>query len=252
MDDLDRLNQTGPAISFRVFAAIQDEEQRFRRGYRKVTLSATLIGYPALAMLGFAADPLFLVLFGPQWVVAARAFQILCLAGAFKMLNAYSASVVEAAGHVWAEVWRQAIYLALILGGVVALQAWGTTGAAVAVLIATLVMTVLLHQLLLSKTPVTMTDVIVPQLPAAGCAAGVLTALAAVEYAFDLAARGPWLHLAALGLVGALVFLVFLVLAPVASVRELVSDVLEHLGPVVKNTIGLGKSAPAIGPSVRS
>jgi len=248
---LDRLNQSGPAISFRVFAAIQDEEERFRRGFRKVTLSATLMGYPALAMLGFAADPLFLVLFGPQWVVAARAFQLLCLAGAFKMLNAYTASVVEAAGHVWAEVWRQVVYLALILGGVVALRAWGTTGAAVAVLIATLVMTVLLHQLLLSKTPLTLADVLVPQLPAAGCALGVLASLAAVEYAFELAAKGPLLHLIVLGAVGAVVFVAFVILVPVASVRELVSDVIEHLGPVVKNAVGLGKPA-AIEPSVRS
>jgi O-antigen/teichoic acid export membrane protein len=236
---LDRLNQAGPVISFRVFALIQDEQERYRRGYRKVTLSATLLGYPALTVLALVGEPLFRVLFGEQWVVAARPFQILCVAGAFKMLNTYSASVVEAAGHVWAEVWRQVVYLALIVGGVVALRPWGTTGAALAVLTATMVMTGLLHHLLLKATPVTVTDVLAPQLPAVGCSLGVAFFVTATNYLLDLSQRSAFVQLLVMGGVGVGVFLAFLFFAPVTSVRELVDDVLEHLLPVVKNYLGM-------------
>jgi teichuronic acid exporter len=236
---LDRLNQAGPAIAFRVFAVIQDEEQRLRRGYRKVTLSATLVGYPALALLTFAAEPLFLVLFGRQWLVAVPAFQILCLAGAFKMLNTYTASVVEAAGHVWAEVWRQVVYVVLILGGVVALSSWGTTGAAIAVLGATVVMTALLHQLLRSTTPVTWGDMLAPQFPALLCTIGMVACLAAASHLFELPTRAPWIHLSILCGVGGLFVAAFLWLTPITSVRDLVNDVVEHLSPVVKNVLGI-------------
>src|SRR5204863_4151217 len=93
---LDRLNQGGAAISFRVFAAIQDEEERFRRGYRKVVVSTALVGYPAMTVLGFSAIPLFEVMFGQKWLSAVLPFQILCVAGGLKVLNGYAASVVEA------------------------------------------------------------------------------------------------------------------------------------------------------------
>jgi O-antigen/teichoic acid export membrane protein len=243
---LDRLNQTGPAISFRVFAVIQEEHGRFRRGFRKVTLSATLLGYPALTLLGFGAEPVFLVLFGQQWLVAARAFQILCLAGAFKMLNAYTASVVEATGQVWAEVWRQVIYVVLIVGGVVALRPWGTTGAAIAVLAATLVMTLLLHQLLWSPPPLTMTDVIIPQLPAIGCSGGIAACLFVASHAFDLPSRNAWVQLMVMGTVSGLFFVGFLWLAPIAAVRDLVNDVLEHLLPVIRKTLGQEQQHAAV------
>lgn len=245
---LDRLNQMGPAISFRVFAIIQDEPERFRRGYRKVTLSATLLGYPALTVLAFAAEPLFQVLFGRQWVVAAPAFQILCVAGAFKMLNAYTASVVEAAGHVWAEVWRQVVYALLIVAGVVALRSWGTTGAAIAVLAASFVMTGLLQQLLRATTPVTWTDMLLPQFPAIGCSCGMALCLVTTTYAVDLPARGAWLQLLVLGSVSGVFFLGFVLLVPLPAVRDLVNDVAEYLLPIVRNAFGIAQRPAVIEP----
>jgi len=244
---LDRLNQTGPTISFRVFAAIQDEPERFRRGFRKVTLSATLLGYPALTFLAVTARPLFLVLFGEKWLVSAPAFQILCVAGAFKMLNAYTASVIEAAGHVWAEVWRQVIYLALIVAGVVVMRAWGTAGAATAVLVATLVMTALLHQLLRSSTPLMLSDVVVPQLPAVSCSLGVALSVVLMARALNLSAISPLLQLLAMGTVSTIFFTGFVLLVPIQSVRDLVADVLEHLTPSVKKAFRLARPGAIAG-----
>jgi O-antigen/teichoic acid export membrane protein len=247
---LDRLSQAGPVISFRVFAVIQDEHERFRRGYRKVTLSVTLLGYPLLAVLAFAAEPVFLVLFGRAWLVAVPAFQILCAAACFKLLNAYSASVVEAAGHVWAEVWRQVVYVVLIVAGVVALRSWGTSGAAVAVLAASLVMTLLLHQLLHATTPVTLSDMLMPQVPAIACAIGLLAFLAAVDVAVDLPARAVWLRLLVTGSVSTSFYLLFVWFVPVRAVQELRADVLEHASPVLRRLATVRRPSSTVEPPV--
>ena len=240
----DRLNQAGPTISFRVFAVIQDEEERFRKGYRKVILSITLIAYPLLAGLAFAASPLFSVLFGRPWLEAALPFQVLCVAGAFKTLNTYAASVVEARGKAWAETWRQGLYAVSIVGGVVALKAWGTVGAAVAVLVATIVMTLLMHSLLRKTTPLTWGDILRPQIPALVCVAGMSVCLAAARHGLRRWDPAPLVELSVLGAVGALFLAGFVWFTPRREVRDLVDDVLEHLLPAARRVLPRAGARP--------
>ena len=71
---------------FRIFALIHKEPERFRRAYRKVILTVSLIAFPIFAGLLAAAPELFVVMFGPRWEPAVRPFQILCVAGMMKLL----------------------------------------------------------------------------------------------------------------------------------------------------------------------
>jgi len=233
----DRLNQAGPTISFRVFAVIQDEEERFRKGYRKVILSITLIAYPLLAGLGFAAYPLFEVLFGRPWLQAALPFQILCLAGALKTLNTYAASVVEARGKAWAETWRQGLYALLIVGGVVGLSPWGTVGAAIAVLAATVVMGLLMHQLLKATTPLTWDDILSPQVPALVCVAGMSLLLVGARYLLGRWSPTALVELTVYAAVCAVFLAGFVWFTPRRDVRNLVDDVVEHLLPAARRML---------------
>lgn len=169
-----RLNAAGPGVSFRIFALIHEEPERFRRAYRKVLLTVTLIAYPALAGLLAVAPEFFPFVFGPQWVPAVVPFQILCVAGMLKVLNEYADSALQAAGWVWSEVWCQTAYLILTIGGVALLSRWGLSGAALAVLIATSIMFGMLQRLMRVATNISWRDMLEPQRPGAMCAAGIL------------------------------------------------------------------------------
>ena len=92
---VNRLNAAGPGVSFRIFALIHEEPERFRRAYRKVMLTVTLIAYPVLAGLLASAPELFPVMSGPQWRPAVIPFQILCVAGMLKVLNEYADSALQ-------------------------------------------------------------------------------------------------------------------------------------------------------------
>ena len=104
-----RITLNGPNITFRIFALIHEDRERFRRAYRKVLLTATLISYPALATLVVIAPPLFLILLGEKWLPAVAPFQILCVAGMPKILNAFASTAAQAMDRVWSEVWRQMV-----------------------------------------------------------------------------------------------------------------------------------------------
>jgi PST family polysaccharide transporter len=237
---LDRLNQGGPAISFRVFAVIQDEPSRFRRGYRKVIMTTALVGYPAMTLLGLTAVPLFEVMFGKKWVPSALPFEILCIAGGLKVLNGYAESVVEAAGLVWSEVWRQVIYVVLIVAGVAVLSPWGTPGAAAAVLIATVVMTLLMHHLLITRTRLTVGDIMRPQVPGLLCTGGLAAAVWSARAVIDYGAPGTssLVRLVVLGLVGGCFYVTYVLLTPSSSVRELREDVLHEVWPELRARLG--------------
>ncbi len=106
-----RLNLNGPAISFRLFALMQEDRERFRRGYRKIILSATLLGYPVMTGLIVAAPELIRVLFGERWSPATVPFQVLCAVAMLRILNAYASTATQAMGRIWSEVGRQFLFV---------------------------------------------------------------------------------------------------------------------------------------------
>lgn len=229
---LARLNTGGPGVTFRVFSIIYDQPDRFRRAYHKVVMSTTLLAFPLFAVLVAVAPRFIVLLFGDRWAAAADPFRLLCLAGCLKLLNTYASSANQAAGQVWSEVWRQLLYVGLIVGSLIALQGWGAIGAASGVLLATCVMAVLMHVLLTRITHLRWMDVIRPQVPALLCAAGAASVVLVVERVLLLnGLTAPWLVLAAQGLAASLFYVGFVLFAPLASLRALVRDVAEDLVP---------------------
>jgi PST family polysaccharide transporter len=220
---VNHVNLAGPGISFRIFALIQEDQPRFRRAYRKVVMSVALIGIPAFAALAVSADELFVVAFGERWQPSVLPFRILCAVGALKLLNAYASSAAQARGWIWSEVWRQIVYVCLIVVGIVAAGRWGIVGAAAAVLVATVVMFLLMQHMLLRATELGPRDVVEPLVPALACAAWVAAAATAAELLLGAAGR-RWLVLVAqLGAAG-VTYVLFLLLTRTPEVRDLVQE----------------------------
>jgi len=175
------------------------------------------------------------VLFGPQWTGAAVPFAFMCVTGVLKLINSYASAAAQAAGLIWSEVWRQVLYLALIVVSILALSPWGPSGAAAGVMLSTATMSALMHALLFRKTALTLRDLARPLVPALTCAAGAAVVAVAVEMAIRMATPdpNPWLLVVVQGPVAALFIVGFLLFAPYADLRALVAELSETIVPKV-------------------
>jgi teichuronic acid exporter len=228
-----RMNTGGPGVMFRIFAVIHEEPARFRRAYTKVIMSSSMLGFPVFTALGIMSPQLMLVMFGSQWLPAAVPFALLCVTAMLKLLNAYASSATAAAGQIWSEVWRQILYVALIVTGIFSFRDWGPTGAAAGVLSATAVMTVLMHILLKRVTHLPWAQIVRPLVPALLCSLGVAVVVEIVEYALRTVTPqpNPWLLVFCQGPAAALFVVGFALFAPLKELRSIVLEMAQTLAP---------------------
>lgn len=230
---LTRMSIGGSGVMFRIFSIIHEEPARFVAAYRKVLMSTTLLAFPVFAGLIAVAPQFITVLFGGSWRAAAMPFQILCVGGCLKLLNRFASTATQATGHVWGEVWRQTLYVALIVGGLFVLRPWGPVGAATAVLLATVVMTVLMHALLTNVTGLRLRHIGSALVPALSCAAGTACIALLVEYGLRQTNRPPGelLLLVCQAAAAAVFYIAFVLLFPHVELRLLVTEFLADLTP---------------------
>ena len=228
-----KLTVAGPVVSFRILAIIQEDAERFRRAYRKMILSVTLLGYPFFAGLIAVAYPLFGVAFGDLWLPSVAPFQVICIAFMLKLTNQYASAAAQACGGIWWQVANQIVTVILIPVGVYLLTPWGIVGAAIGVLIAQVVSWVWMQRLLRSLTPITWRDIFAPQVPATICSVGLVALVGAVGALLDQAQpRLPlWNVLLVQTVTGALFYAAFMWFAPFPDVRTLINDTLSNVSP---------------------
>lgn len=212
---------------FRIFSIIQEDQQRFQRAYARLILSVTMIGYPALLACIVIAEPLFDVLYGDQWRRAVLPFQLLCVGGMVKLLNAYGSQANEAAGAIWHQARRQAVGTVLVVVGAgVGAFYGGIPGAAAGVSAAAIVLTVAMQALVRRALGLTWGAIVSPQVPAVVCAA-LLAALLLLSR--SLAARylpqlASWQVLPIYLALGGLFYVGFVLFSPSSRLRDLVDE----------------------------
>jgi len=85
-------------VTFPAYSKIQDQKDRFLAAFLKVSRNIEFISYPLLFGL-FATAPEFIkVVYSERWVEAIIPLQILCLAGAMKIIGTTYSSVLLAKG----------------------------------------------------------------------------------------------------------------------------------------------------------
>jgi PST family polysaccharide transporter len=222
---LTQLSRVMMQVLFPAFARIQDDNPRLIAGYSKVVMATALASFPFLVGLFLVAAPFVHVVYGATWMPAVLPLQIMCVAGMMKSVSTFIGSIVDAKGYVGSEVRRQLVYLALLAGGTFAGSFYGTTGVAVAVVVASLAMLVMMQTLLNRLTGMTWRDYFAALAPALG---GVLV-MSAVVLAFQLAARrfldplSP-VFLFGAALLGAAAYVLFFLVVRIERVEALRSE----------------------------
>lgn len=124
------------SVLFPALSEIQHDRARLRRAYLLSVQMTVLVAAPVMAGMLIAAPHLVLGLYGPRWEGVIPPLQILSAVGLFRAVYHLSGAVTQASGRVYAELRRQVVYAALVIGGGLAGRWWGITGVAVGVALA--------------------------------------------------------------------------------------------------------------------
>lgn len=122
------LNPILTRVAFPVFASIQNDDRRLSRGYIKLSQLIAFANFPIYFCMFALAQPLILLLLGPQWQPAIAVFQILVWLGALYSLGNPIGSLLLAKGRAdlgfWMNVGGLTVYAIAILVG----SQWGIMG----------------------------------------------------------------------------------------------------------------------------
>lgn len=220
-----------PSTSFRIFAVICEDRDRFLRAYQRLAASIMLVAMPLFAALCVAAPEVFTVLFGARWLPSVPAFRLLTASAVLQILSSVTSPANEAAGQIWAQVRRQASFAVLVAVGVWIGTRFGITGAAFAVACAGVARAVMMMGVLRKATGWGWSAMAQPLWPAAVVAAALAAMIALTRLALGRVGATP------LALVGAEVVLsaafgvAVLLWCPLPTVRAIVSEFVEELAP---------------------
>ncbi len=120
------------------FARSDREEGEIADAYLKSVSYLTAVGWPFLAFMGIGAFSAIRIVYGPQWDAAVPVAQILVTAFAMELVHSMSREALLAGGHAKNANALQIWMVVLQVAGLLLAVRWGITGAAVGVLVATL------------------------------------------------------------------------------------------------------------------
>jgi O-antigen/teichoic acid export membrane protein len=86
-------------IAFPAFSRLQGDPQRLRRAYYRLTRSMSVLIMPGYIALAIAAPELIVSLFGSTWEESGPVAAVLFLIGPVLTVQAFAASLLNAAGH---------------------------------------------------------------------------------------------------------------------------------------------------------
>jgi teichuronic acid exporter len=86
-------------VAHPLFAGIQDDRSRVRRGFLSATFLSSVIAFPVFVGLACVADRAIPLVFGPQWGGALRPIQILCVLGLLSCIGSLQGGLITSLGR---------------------------------------------------------------------------------------------------------------------------------------------------------
>lgn len=106
-------------VTFPILVEIQDDNQRLCLAYKNLLSVSVFFSCPIMICLMVISQPLFDVILGEKWLVAADYFKILCITGLLYPIHSLSLNLINIKGRsrllFYLEVLRKGIFLLIIL-----------------------------------------------------------------------------------------------------------------------------------------
>jgi len=163
------------SILFPVYAAVQDDNQKLRRGFYSSVSFVSFVTFPLMVWLFIAAGKLIPTVYGPAWTGSIRSLRILTVSGALGSIYALCDTLAMAKGLVYAQVMRHSIYAVMVIMGAILGIGYGIEGVAFAVSLAVFIMYILMVQMSISIVDGTWCEFLRAQVP--GVVVGISVAL---------------------------------------------------------------------------
>ena len=82
-------------VTLPVFAKLQDDIEKLKRAYLKITQQVFFLITPLLVAMMVLAKPIFIFLFTAKWLPAVPFFQVLCLGGIMQPASQFSGNILS-------------------------------------------------------------------------------------------------------------------------------------------------------------
>lgn len=86
-------------VTFPLLSEIQDDEERHRAVYNKVTFNSIIITFPFMILMAVLAEPIVIILFTEKWAPCIPMLQAFLLARMYLPLNMINASELQSKGE---------------------------------------------------------------------------------------------------------------------------------------------------------
>ena len=112
-------------VTFPLFSKLQDDTDKLRTAYVKITQQVFYVIAPLYILLAILAEPLFRFLFTEKWLPAVPYFQLLCIAGMIQPFNYYNVNILNAKGKASLLFRLEFIKRVLLACGIFAVYKYG-------------------------------------------------------------------------------------------------------------------------------
>lgn len=122
-------------VALPTFAKLQNEPERLRTAFYKVTRLTSVIAFPIFLGVAALAPEIVRVFFGEKWIPSVPVMQVLTLIGPLHLILYYNSSVMMALGKPSWRLWIQLANAASNVIAFVLVVRWGITAVAAAYVI---------------------------------------------------------------------------------------------------------------------
>lgn len=215
-------------VFFSTIAGLQHDQEASRSTLLEFVTYTSLMTAPIFAGIAALAPELIVEIFGAKWIEAAPLLSIMAVTGFLTTIGLYNHSVILAFGKPHWQTWLTLIYALSNIAIFVVAAPFGLIAIAAGYVIRALMLYPLsagasMRILSLGIRPYVLA--LTPALAGSAAMAG-----AVIGASFVLPAMSPWPHLAALVLLGSVVYLVAIVVAARPAVIRICQEVSSRVG----------------------
>lgn len=126
-------------VMFPSFSIIQDDRERIRRIYLKITRSIALLTFPMMLGLFVEVEPFVMAVFGPKWIDMIQLLRVFCIVGMVQSIVTLNGNLYLSQGRADLQLKVGFILRLILIAGIVVGLRWGIFGVTIGYGLASLI-----------------------------------------------------------------------------------------------------------------